>query len=103
THAPPSLTPTRTLHDALPIYNALVIDVRNPDEVAMFAIPGTLKIPLPRIMDGETPKEIAQAQKDSRPVVIHCAGGIRSARAVERSEEHTSELQSRFDLVCRLL
>src|SRR5699024_11269093 len=23
--------------------------------------------------------------------------------AVERSEEHTSELQSRFDLVCRLL
>src|SRR5699024_12118966 len=25
------------------------------------------------------------------------------ADAVERSEEHTSELQSRFDLVCRLL
>src|SRR5437868_12781567 len=25
------------------------------------------------------------------------------ARAVDRSEEHTSELQSRFDLVCRLL
>src|SRR5438067_6246393 len=24
-------------------------------------------------------------------------------RAVDRSEEHTSELQSRFDLVCRLL
>ena len=63
--------------------NALVIDVRNPDEVAMFAIPGTLKIPLPRIMDGENPKEIAQAQQESRPVVIHCAGGIRSARAVE--------------------
>ena len=63
--------------------NALVIDVRNPDEVAMFAIPGTLKFPLPRIMDGENPKEIAQAQQESRPVVIHCAGGIRSARAVE--------------------
>src|SRR6266704_6121012 len=26
-----------------------------------------------------------------------------SARGVFRSEEHTSELQSRFDLVCRLL
>ncbi|MDN5784675.1 MAG: ThiF family adenylyltransferase [Corynebacterium casei] len=63
--------------------NALVIDVRNPDEVAMFAIPGTLKFPLPRIMDGETPEEIAQAQQEPRPVVIHCAGGIRSARAVE--------------------
>src|SRR5438067_9011381 len=27
----------------------------------------------------------------------------RQLRAVRRSEEHTSELQSRFDLVCRLL
>src|SRR5271167_5076887 len=26
-----------------------------------------------------------------------------AAEALERSEEHTSELQSRFDLVCRLL
>src|SRR5438067_6938754 len=34
-------------------------------------------------------------------------GGVRagasSAAGVTRSEEHTSELQSRFDLVCRLL
>src|SRR6266704_4965891 len=28
---------------------------------------------------------------------------IRQAEPVDRSEEHTSELQSRFDLVCRLL
>src|SRR5437868_12702550 len=28
---------------------------------------------------------------------------IPSGRSAERSEEHTSELQSRFDLVCRLL
>src|SRR5699024_12799190 len=32
-----------------------------------------------------------------------CARPGRSAPAVVRSEEHTSELQSRFDLVCRLL
>src|SRR3982750_4934795 len=30
-------------------------------------------------------------------------GGARPARGVARSEEHTSELQSRSDLVCRLL
>src|SRR5699024_345327 len=30
-------------------------------------------------------------------------GVVQSGRALERSEEHTSELQSRFDLVCRLL
>src|SRR5699024_11297794 len=29
--------------------------------------------------------------------------GIASGRRCPRSEEHTSELQSRFDLVCRLL
>src|SRR5207249_11536644 len=28
---------------------------------------------------------------------------LRRLRVLERSEEHTSELQSRFDLVCRLL
>src|SRR5699024_11672369 len=28
---------------------------------------------------------------------------FQAKRTVERSEEHTSELQSRFDLVCRLL
>src|SRR5699024_11302681 len=30
-------------------------------------------------------------------------GGCRAGRCRGRSEEHTSELQSRFDLVCRLL
>src|SRR5699024_11512389 len=28
---------------------------------------------------------------------------VRAAQDADRSEEHTSELQSRFDLVCRLL
>src|SRR5450830_1258915 len=39
-----------------------------------------------------------------RALVIGASGGIGAAfvRAL-RSEEHTSELQSRFDLVCRLL
>src|SRR5690625_6399851 len=45
-------------------------------------------------------------------VVLYCQSGGRSARALEqlrpawsgrRSEEHTSELQSRGHLVCRLL
>src|SRR5438067_6276206 len=30
-------------------------------------------------------------------------GGLRRRPGLRRSEEHTSELQSRFDLVCRLL
>ena len=74
--------PTVAEVDEIP-NNALIIDVRNPDEVEMFAIPGSVKFPLPRIVDGETPEEIASAQAKSLPVVVHCAGGIRSARAVE--------------------
>src|SRR5207249_6771933 len=35
-------------------------------------------------------------------MTIPSVGRLR-VRAQERSEEHTSELQSRFDLVCRLL
>ena len=74
--------PTVAEVDEIP-NNALIIDVRNPDEVEMFAIPGSVKFPLPRMVDGETPEEIASAQAKSLPVVVHCAGGIRSARAVE--------------------
>src|SRR5207249_7329136 len=35
--------------------------------------------------------------------VMPTADAVKSAEIVMRSEEHTSELQSRFDLVCRLL
>src|SRR5437868_12929234 len=34
---------------------------------------------------------------------VQSAGNLVSRRVELRSEEHTSELQSRFDLVCRLL
>src|SRR5437868_11074745 len=34
---------------------------------------------------------------------IHICGPTSGATVTSRSEEHTSELQSRFDLVCRLL
>src|SRR5438067_6341473 len=57
---------------------------------------------------------------DALPIYRNVGGGERTARIlrvaldrlghrgvhvdlIERSEEHTSELQSRFDLVCRLL
>src|SRR5699024_12170999 len=46
--------------------------------------------------------KIFQAFFPSIPV-IQAAVIIRSADILARSEEHTSELQSRFDLVCRLL
>src|SRR5699024_12719173 len=43
-------------------------------------------------------KRMAVTERGSRPAVTHW-----EVIARYRSEEHTSELQSRFDLVCRLL
>src|SRR5438874_4430194 len=58
-----------------------------------------LRIPLHQSADrrGEGPGGVVQ------PSVEHGPGGGRHARGLMRSEEHTSELQSRRDLVCRLL
>src|SRR5699024_11669177 len=44
------------------------------------------------------------AGDDAADVARRAQPGVEADRdGVERSEEHTSELQSRFDLVCRLL
>src|SRR5438067_8327644 len=45
------------------------------------------------------PREAAHA----RPALVRRPQRGRAGRGGGRSEEHTSELQSRFDLVCRLL
>src|SRR5437868_11755943 len=67
---------TLSLHDALPIY---VLELRQLDLQLAFAGPCV-------------PREDVE---DQLRAVDHTQ--------LIRSEEHTSELQSRFDLVCRLL
>src|SRR5690554_7104625 len=86
---------TLSLHDALPIYeNERVFDVRlrfqkeardNAEKIGDILIPFSTgkKIPL---------SEIATIEYLTGPAFIY-----------RRSEEHTSELQSRPHLVCRLL
>src|SRR3712207_8833068 len=82
---------TLSLHDALPIYLSIVsvladaVEAKDPytlghcEMVARFARKTARKLGLP----------------DEKRAVV-CYGGL-------RSEEHTSELQSRQYLVCRLL
>src|SRR5699024_12204519 len=43
------------------------------------------------------------SKQPARPQASVTPNGSRCCSNVKRSEEHTSELQSRFDLVCRLL
>src|SRR5690606_41982297 len=88
-HAPPPEIYTLSLHDALPIFGQqiLVIDkahgfYRNRITVGLaihcHGIPGEL-------------------------FKLGFGGCVRGDRYQQRSEEHTSELQSRENLVCRLL
>src|SRR5207249_11384765 len=77
-------TYTLSLHDALPIYESLLL----PD------LDQLLQVFL-RIRDfGLRPRRLEQPAD---------AGRNQDRESERRSEEHTSELQSRFELVCRLL
>src|SRR5437667_7692271 len=75
---------TLSLHDALPICRRGT------------ARPGP---PTPRLFPRDSGRERARSE---RPAVPGRAARAR-LRARHRSEEHTSELQSHHDLVCRLL
>src|SRR5699024_11986544 len=92
--APPTpSTSTLSLHDALPI--------------SPLVGPGQLFPPLVDLIDVEVELDIEvfeQMEQEQRNVGIGPGGDVRDRRGLcRRSEEHTSELQSRFDLVCRLL
>src|SRR3712207_6961244 len=83
---------TLSLHDALPIFDrhravgvVLVAQQGRRDPLGVAAV-AQLAV--------ELVDEVAPVREDE-----HAAG----ARALDRSEEHTSELQSRQYLVCRLL
>src|SRR3990167_10375870 len=69
----------------------VVVDVRDPDEYRDGHIEGSANI-----SRGFLEFRIGTvASEPSTPVVLYCQTG--------RSEEHTSELQSQSNLVCRLL
>src|SRR3989449_7881270 len=68
---------TLSLHDALPIFKNTV----------------------GKIIEGKTPRQIEKI----RILDPACGSGSFLIGAFQRSEEHTSELQSRLHLVCRLL
>src|SRR3712207_8062250 len=79
---------TLSLHDALPI-----LLIRHGQEVGGGAIP---------YMIGTT-AVISEWQELDDGRFVPTAKGVQRFRLKHRSEEHTSELQSRQYLVCRLL
>src|SRR2546422_5916048 len=86
---------TLSLHDALPIWHRVPLPVvrrgnpdgRRPERAGC------------RPSSGHRHRAAAHLTDDVQP---H-GSGVRSLGGNRRSEEHTSELQSRLHLVCRLL
>src|SRR5206468_12343379 len=89
--APPHLHPL-SLHDALPISST----ARRPASIRSRATAGPSATC--------TTRAFARRLRRSPASTVHSSLILRgSSRKQPRSEEHTSELQSRSDLVCRLL
>src|SRR2546430_7561794 len=60
-------------------------------------------LPLKYAATGESVTSIPGAQLEARPAAARPASCAANAEKTGRSEEHTSELQSQSNLVCRLL
>src|SRR5690606_39508425 len=83
--APPAATSTLSLHAALPIYRRSQLRQRRANR-----------------QHRQADNQLADAQRlGDRHGAFHQQ--VRTANQPGRSEEHTSELQSRENLVCRLL
>src|SRR5438874_10018994 len=77
--------------------------IRRPPKATLFPYT-TLFRSAPADPPGDEPAPGVPVPELPVPGVVPPAGEVRArARPERRSEEHTSELQSRRDLVCRLL
>src|SRR5699024_12797340 len=92
--SPPRINPP-SLHDALPIS---ADDFRSPESRSGWTSRRSWSIRIRTSVTCGAASVTAAASDPSGP-----RSATRATGGEERSEEHTSELQSRFDLVCRLL
>src|SRR5207247_10428891 len=96
----PTRFSTLSLHDALPI---------SSDVMIVFSAGGLTAVPIEIARgaraQGLTVVAVTSVRQSFAGTPTHSSGTrlIDQADVVLRSEEHTSELQSRVDLVCRLL
>src|SRR5207248_7548500 len=94
-HPPTTHIFTLSLHDALPIFPTIAQRIADQRELDLFRQASTEPESLKRL---EALREWESAYPNSEFRRVR-----RLYFAVARSEEHTSELQSPYDLVCRLL
>src|SRR5207249_12317593 len=95
-HPPPPQIYTLSLHDALPIYRSTAQQFSQTSGEAQHRCAGVRR---------QTVRGTGSSVHERPPDVVRQRSQrlLRREPDAVRSEEHTSELQSRFDLVCRLL
>lgn len=82
------------LPDLPDLDSAVLMDVREPDEFATVHIPGAVNVPLsaldggvagelPAVVRDEVTRLADHATRAQRPLVVYCAAGVRSRRALE--------------------
>src|SRR5690606_41337512 len=97
-HTETDTTPALSLHAALPISHHYAGRIRPADHYSMGWLPVWARLAAfaPGLVNAVT-------HTPGLDRLIKRLGNIEPTRPVPRSEEHTSELQSRENLVCRLL
>lgn len=70
---PPQLTPTELQRLVGAGHVLILLDVREPEEVALVRLPGSVHIPM-----GEIPGRLHELDPDT-DIVVYCHHGIRSA------------------------
>jgi sulfur-carrier protein adenylyltransferase/sulfurtransferase len=75
---------------AQPSHDFILLDVRNPNEVAIAAIPGAVLVPLSTIEDGSAIQQVKDLVGD-KTLIVHCKAGGRSAKAIGILREHGIE------------
>src|SRR5207249_12085414 len=102
-HPPPPPLHPLSLHDALPIYSSTrpALPCTAGTRPNSTALP-SVSAPSSHSTGPSSAISAVRGKYDAPQPSGFRWPGWASASCVTRSEEHTSELQSRFDLVCRL-
>src|SRR5207248_11629283 len=103
-HSPPATAPsTLSLHDALPIYAGALLAL-GPIEIQDAV--GIIAQACEGLAEAHAAGIVHRDVKPCNLFVTRMPDGHAHVKVLDfgiRSEEHTSELQSPYDLVCRLL
>src|SRR5438067_10736464 len=93
-------------HHSLFIHSFFFLMIRHPPRSTLFPYTTLFRSSFPDldlVLEGNGVRVIVVGNTDIKKGITTTTFASTPDVPVSRSEEHTSELQSRFDLVCRLL